>query len=188
MTRRLRGTEGFTLMELMIVVAIAGILAAIAVPTFTMLMNRSKTAEASTNLNSLFKTAASYYSAERGAKDMTGLTSGYCIVESTGGMWPSAPVKQKRAFNPGTPNPAFAALGFSIADAVYFAYEAKSSAAAASGGSCGHAAGENSLYTFSAYGNLDGDAVFSTFELATGSDKDNVLYHSYGFYVDKEME
>ena len=59
--------RGFTLIELMITVAILGILAAIAIPSFGAFIARSKTAEASANLGALFKTAASYYySGDRG--------------------------------------------------------------------------------------------------------------------------
>ena len=53
--------RGFTLIELMITVAILGILAAIAIPAYSGFVARSKTAEASTNLGVLFKTAAAYY-------------------------------------------------------------------------------------------------------------------------------
>ena len=56
---------GFTLIELMIVVAIIGILAAIAIPNFLKFQLRSKTGEAKTNLAAL-RTAEEGYFAEYG--------------------------------------------------------------------------------------------------------------------------
>ena len=54
MAIRHRLHRGFTLIELMIVVAIIGILAAIAIPNFVRFQARARQSEASTNLKSLF--------------------------------------------------------------------------------------------------------------------------------------
>jgi prepilin-type N-terminal cleavage/methylation domain-containing protein len=53
--------KGFTLIELMIVVAIIGILAAIAIPNFIRFQARSKQSEVKANLKSLFTAERSYF-------------------------------------------------------------------------------------------------------------------------------
>ena len=63
MNRILRNkTRGFTLIELMIVVAIIGILAAVAIPKFLDYMKKGKRSEAELNLNAINKAADSEYS------------------------------------------------------------------------------------------------------------------------------
>lgn len=61
---RQRGSKGFTLIEMMIVVAIIGILASIATPAFIKYVKQSKTSEATINLKTMGDGASSYYQTE----------------------------------------------------------------------------------------------------------------------------
>lgn len=56
-----KGQKGFTLIELMIVVAIIGILAAIAIPNFLRYQAKSRQSEAKTNLGAVFVAETSYF-------------------------------------------------------------------------------------------------------------------------------
>jgi type IV pilus assembly protein PilA len=61
MLSMLKGKKGFTLIELMIVVAIIGILAAIAIPNFLKFQAKSKMSEAKTNLGAIYTGQISYF-------------------------------------------------------------------------------------------------------------------------------
>ena len=65
MFKSFRKQEGFTLIELMIVVAIIGILAAIAIPNFLTYQMKSRTSEAKVNLGAI-KTSELAFQGERG--------------------------------------------------------------------------------------------------------------------------
>ncbi len=61
MIKRASGERGFTLIELMLVIGIIGILAAIAIPNFLMYQAKTKQTEVKANLKGLFTSEVTYF-------------------------------------------------------------------------------------------------------------------------------
>ena len=128
--------HGFTLIELMIVVAIIGILAATGMASFRTFQTRSKLVEARGNLKGIATAEHSYY-AEQGA---------YLAASATPPA-PPTPVKQVFAGG-GFAN--FDSVGFAVEGSVFFQYAVDTNAG-------------NTDFTAAALGDLDGDGIFSDF-------------------------
>jgi type IV pilus assembly protein PilA len=136
MRQLLNRKRGFTLIELMIVVAIIGILAAIAIPNFLQFQLRSKTGEARTNLAGI-RTAEESYFAEYG-------------LYVTAAAHPAAPVPTKQQWTAAATH-GFNIMGWAPEGSVFFQY------ATDVGGA------NNTAYTASALGELDGGGNTSDF-------------------------
>ncbi len=79
--------KGFTLIELMIVVAIIGILAAIAIPNFVKFQCRSKQSEAKTNLKALYVAEESYYAEQDVYLAITSCSQLDCVSITNDAGW-----------------------------------------------------------------------------------------------------
>ena len=132
----------------MIVVAIIGVLAAVAIPAFVRYMRRSKTTEANVSLGNLTKGAAAYYQSEHTTRTGGILSNRF---PTTIPRTPNAIPGAKQALTEDWGN--FSALNFAMGDPHYFSY-----AFTAAGTET------DSSYTAGAYGDLDGDGTYSTFE------------------------
>jgi prepilin-type N-terminal cleavage/methylation domain-containing protein len=141
-----RRSGGFTLIELMITVALIGILAAIAVTSFQLYQLRSKRSEALVNLGALRKAQLAYFHEAGGFVPCapSPALAGYPWVDKQN--WPPT-----GGFS-STPGLGFDVLGWQPEGPTYFDYDTNAQQ------------GANGWYfTAAAYGDTDGDGNYSAF-------------------------
>lgn len=116
--------RAFTLVELMVVVAILGVLAALAIPAFQRYLVKAKAAEAPIMLRKLMDGASAYFQVDHA--DSTGQAVTPQFPETTGWYPAELPVGRKVMPAAGEPSAAdfqtWNQLKFTIADPVQFHY------------------------------------------------------------------
>lgn len=194
---RARRQSGFTIIELMIAVALVAIACALVIPAYAHRARATRTADAAGHLRRLFSGAATYYGFEhwgsgRGSRQLARNPFTHCsVAAATLSADRLHVVPRDRSSTASFPEAwlptegdelSFAALGFSVTAPTDLEL-----AIAGSTDRCGIDP-DTTIYTFEAFGDLDGDGVRSTFELAASSDEANDLYRSPGIYVVDPLE
>jgi type IV pilus assembly protein PilA len=171
---KLRNKRGFTLVELMIVVAIIGVLAALAIYGVRKYLSNAKTAEARMSVGRLAKDAQLAYEKETVAQGTVDITKTADIAhklcsaatkvpaadadiankkyQSSPQDWLSAPLAN------GAPG-GWNCLKFTMSDPQYFQYEYTTTTDPLVAAADGH------TFTATAHGNLDGDLVLSSLSM-----------------------
>ena len=178
---------GFTLIELMIVVAIIGVLASIAIPAFVKYVNQAKTTEIAPNLKAIGDGAATYYTAEHYTPEGLPLAERQ-FPTTTSAFADTTPSRVPADILPGTKflsTPAdwdkqpWIGLKFRIVKPHYYRYRYFST----NSGSAGV-----DRFSARAEGDLDADGLSSRFNLTGFADKDGEIQVTATFLSDGTAE
>ena len=164
MKRIAKNSKGFTLIELMIVVAIIGILAAIAIPNFLRYQLKSKTAEAKTNIGAI-KTSQEAFRAER---DYYAACTANPAAVSTAGA--------KQVWGTPAAGAGWEEIGYRPSSDVYYVYEVAIAGTNPAAAIAGIAAGNlGSQWGVSAIADLDTNGTNGEYGYSTDADSDGTV-------------
>ena len=165
--------RGFTILELMIAVAIIGVLAAVAIPSYRTYQFKSKRSEAYVNLGALARTQTAYFG-------LAGTFFGVAPAEPglTNGDVPGTTTRPSAAIDT-----AFGPVGFAAEGQVYFDYDTNT-------GGLGAGCGCVQCFTSTAYGDIDGangqSAIMFVHPDSTGATCPSAMF-GYGTPLDDAL-
>ena len=184
MPRRHPIRAAFTLVELMIVIAIIGVLASVAIPAFMKYIRKARTTEGVQNVRKLYESGKAYLLEEsQGRGSIVALDKQFPDSEP---LTPAAtccgePSDKCTPVPSDWDTPTWNSLRFAMDDPHWYRYEFVSTGTAG--------AGVNSRFTARALGDLDCDTIEATFEMiGVWSDISRDVLGSASFFRYREIE
>lgn len=201
---------GFTLVELMIVLAILGVLSSLAVPTVALYIRRTKTGEARLHIAKLFDASASFFASDRVDRgDVGGIGQGGTLAQGAhrcpfplgspaggqAGLTPTIPCADGpsgRCVPSTSPaGPGYYDFAEWTENQVWFQLDFQQEQAhhyrynyASQNSNVGYGSCQ---FTAQAFGDLDGDGLHSTFERPGAADQ-NGVNAAWGLHIRRVVE